>query len=543
MSNRHTQQFPPLVESRRALQRDSSRGDDPVETPTCKTAILGHRLRGAVLALTLAACGFALLASSAVAANFTWSGGAPLGEPKWSNGANWGGSTPSGSVGTLTFPALSSPACTAEPTKANCYKSENDLSGLTVNELVVDAEKHPYEITGELFTLGSGGLKAKISGGEATGHVRLPPVRLGASQEWTLDGNDEFGELTLNEVTGTATNLNVVLSHQGVLSAADGNIEVGPVAVTGANSSDTGQKASENGTLLAVSSVNGADSQPVTVTDVVLSAFGSEARVNSTVGGMTSTGSVISIGGVSTPPVGTLTVAGGITLDSTSAVALEIFGTGTTAGTDYSQIRATGAVNLASAALSIQAVAGAATEAEAFQCPALKLGEVYTLLTTTGSLTGTFAGIPDETTVPLSCGQAKETPPTAKITYTANAVTATVESLASSAPSSPVNGTPPETALVQAASSGAAGSARIASGQTPPPILAQRETASDVSGQVTIRPRGATKFVPLSGLTDIPDGSEVEATNGRVVITAATPTGKTVSAEVYGGRFRVHQDE
>lgn len=497
------------------------------------------RRRQVTLAFVLAIAAFAVAASSATAASFTWSGGAALGESKWSSGLNWEGNTaPSGSVETLTFPALTSPACTAEPTKANCYKSENDLSGLTVNELVVDAEKHPYEIAGEPFTLGSGGLKAKISGGEATGHVRLPPVRLGASQEWTLDGNDEFGELTLNEVTGTATNLNVVLSHQGVLSAADGNIEVGPVAVTGANSSDTGQKASENGTLLAVSSVNGSDSQPLTVTDVVLYAFGSEARVNSTVGGLTSTGSVISIGGVQTPPVGTLTVAGGITLDSTSVVALEIFGTGTTAGTDYSQIRATGAVNLANAALSIQAVAGTETETQVLQCPALKLGDVYTLLTTTGSLTGTFAGIPNGTTVPLSCGQAKETPPTAKITYTANAVTATVESLASSAPSLPVNVTPPEIS--------GGGSARIATllqpGLTPPPILAQRETASLSSGTVTIRPKGTSTFVPLSGSASIPDGSEVEATDGRVVITVATPTGKTVSAEVYGGRFRVHQD-
>ncbi len=76
---------------------------------------------------------------------------------------------------------------------------------------------------------------------------------------------------------------------------------------------------------------------------------------------------------------------------------------------------------------------------------------------------------------------------------------------------------------------------------TPPPILAQRQTASLSVGSVTIRPKGTSTFVPLSGSTSISDGSEVDATNGRVVITAATPTGKTVSAEVYGGRFRVHQ--
>jgi hypothetical protein len=60
---------------------------------------------------------------------------------------------------------------------------------------------------------------------------------------------------------------------------------------------------------------------------------------------------------------------------------------------------------------------------------------------------------------------------------------------------------------------------------------------------VTIRLKGTPNFVPLSGVSSIPDGSEVEATNGRVLITAATvKAGQTASAEVYGGRFRVHQE-
>ena len=46
----------------------------------------------------------------------------------------------------------------------------------------------------------------------------------------------------------------------------------------------------------------------------------------------------------------------------------------------------------------------------------------------------------------------------------------------------------------------------------------------------------------LSGPTSIPDGSEIDATNGRVTITVASPNGGTVSAEVYGGRFRIHRD-
>jgi hypothetical protein len=55
---------------------------------------------------------------------------------------------------------------------------------------------------------------------------------------------------------------------------------------------------------------------------------------------------------------------------------------------------------------------------------------VDTLVTTTGSLTGTFGGIPDGTTIPLQCSAAG-TPPTVKINYSAHAVTATVETAGS----------------------------------------------------------------------------------------------------------------
>ncbi len=73
-------------------------------------------------------------------------------------------------------------------------------------------------------------------------------------------------------------------------------------------------------------------------------------------------------------------------------------------------------------------------------------------------------------------------------------------------------------------------------------VLPTRETVTLASGTVMIRLNGTSTFVPLSGSSTIPDGSEVDATNGRVVITVTTPSGKTVSAEVYGGRFRLHQD-
>jgi hypothetical protein len=76
----------------------------------------------------------------------------------------------------------------------------------------------------------------------------------------------------------------------------------------------------------------------------------------------------------------------------------------------------------------------------------------------------------------------------------------------------------------------------------PAPVEGQRQGVGAVSGTVTVRPAGTARFVSLSGATSVPDGSEIDATNGRVTITAASPSGGTVSADVYGGRFRVHQD-
>jgi len=71
--------------------------------------------------------------------SFTWSGATPLTGPgagNWSNTTNWKGlSAPSGSVGTLTFPALTSAACTTTFPPGTCYQSNNDLTGLTVNAL------------------------------------------------------------------------------------------------------------------------------------------------------------------------------------------------------------------------------------------------------------------------------------------------------------------------------------------------------------------------------------------------------------------------
>jgi hypothetical protein len=78
---------------------------------------------------------------------------------------------------------------------------------------------------------------------------------------------------------------------------------------------------------------------------------------------------------------------------------------------------------------------------------------------------------------------------------------------------------------------------------TPAPILGQRQTVKTIAGKVTVRLKGTKQFVSLPDTGTIPDGSEVDATHGHVVITAATLIpGQTKSAEAFGGRFLIHQD-
>ncbi len=75
------------------------------------------------------------------------------------------------------------------------------------------------------------------------------------------------------------------------------------------------------------------------------------------------------------------------------------------------------------------------------------------------------------------------------------------------------------------------------------PILGQRETVARVAGKVLVRSKGTPRFVALAGALSVPDGSEVDASNGRVSITVATVlAGKTAAALVYDGRFLLHQD-
>jgi hypothetical protein len=406
--------------------------------------VRGSHRRCGLVALASVSTTAALLLLPAVAGaippSFTWSGAEPLGTPifsngefDWSHGTNWGGTAPSGTVGTLTFPALTSPACTANSPTDTCYLGYNNVSGLSVNAISIDDGAfgaQVYSMTGEAITLGAGGLTASTSAGSGGAAQLELAITLGASQTWTIDGNSGHNGVTLGvggfgHLTGASAALGVDLSHQAFFGVYQQDVEVGTVTITGGNPSDTGSAAIQNGDVYVGfgptigGSLNATDGNPVHLIDAELNV------IDGTVGALTSTGGDLYVGLLGGVPSGGLAVAGGVTLDSASQVKLFINHAGTTARTDYSQLSASGNVNLGNAHLSLWD-----PNAEP-DCPTLNPGDVDTLITTTGSLSGTFNGVPDGSTVTIGCTfntgyGAPGIPPTVRINYTAHGVTATV---------------------------------------------------------------------------------------------------------------------
>jgi hypothetical protein len=76
----------------------------------------------------------------------------------------------------------------------------------------------------------------------------------------------------------------------------------------------------------------------------------------------------------------------------------------------------------------------------------------------------------------------------------------------------------------------------------PPPVLGKSVTVEPVKGRVRIRRPRARRFVPLRKGENIPVGSTVDATHGRVRLTsAANRRGKLQTAVFFAGQFKVTQ--
>jgi hypothetical protein len=475
-------------------------------------AVGAIRTRTFVLCAALVAMIMCLLISAGAAkADYTWTGdfycwtmSGCNNSTLWSEG-NWTTAPPSvndPALGVLDFPG--EPNC---PGPQDCYGSDDNLdTGFTASQIKLD-DAVPYLIsalppTGEAMTpigLGSGGIVAAYqpqSNSEIDGANWSIPLALTADQNWSVQGaGGTFGGTVFfgAPVTGSAS-LGATLDDDAELGLD--TAEVGPFTATGADSSDTGLQASDNGVVQATE-LNSADGEPVDVNDIALEAVAPE----STFGPITAQGAVILIAqDEGAPPI--MSVAGGVSLDGSTVTSMQIDGTGTTAGTDFSQLTATGDVSLGGR---LFVSAGGSQFDDG--CPSGS--STVPLIQTTGTLSGTFANASNGEIIPLQdCPQDAQLG--LQINYTAHAVTATVvpstttTTQLSADPADPDAGASvtltADISTAQAFDDGPSGTVAFLNGTTPisgcsaQPVTATNET----TGTATCTTSFAASSTPLS---------------------------------------------
>ncbi len=409
-----------------------------------------------VLACTgLGATGAVLLAATPAEAttsvsNYTWAGASTT-SGDWSQAANWAGdSAPSGSVGTLTFPDLSTAACTATPPAAVCYSSTDNVSGIAASGL--DFAQHPgtYIVqpavsTGIGIEIGSSGIQATGASGQFPEDVLGLPLKLTANQTWALSGPTNL--LVSGGVTGTPRSapptLKVTLSDTSMLDLG-GTIQTGAFSAAGATTGDTGNTAYRNGFVVIGGPSTGGDlnsgGASVTVSDVAFMGAG-------TTGPLSAAGAAVMVGNSSSDP-GSLSVTGDASFDAHSVLDLTIAQSGTAPGIDYSQLDATGTVNLGGVGLQVASGYDAAPTPPATSptpvCPTIATGTTYTLVsagTLTGEVSGPTGPVPSGGTLPLATPQGCPNPNEAlrlnyDTTSTPSTLTGTVISAFTGPPSS-----------------------------------------------------------------------------------------------------------
>lgn len=75
----------------------------------------------------------------------------------------------------------------------------------------------------------------------------------------------------------------------------------------------------------------------------------------------------------------------------------------------------------------------------------------------------------------------------------------------------------------------------------PPPVTGVNVNVTPVSGTVLVRLKGTTSFVPVTALSNVPIGSELDLTRGRIQLTSTAAAGGTQTAVFYQGRAVVGQ--
>jgi hypothetical protein len=473
-----------------------------------------------VLVTGVAFVALAVGPAASSAADYTWSGAgaAPLQTGSWSDPANWSaGTAPTNgeTIGALTFPALSDPACDSTSPSVACGRGTNDLTGLSVGTLAINdahvaSRGAAYTLRGNEIAL-TGGLAASpgavMSNGRFENTLALP-ITLTAPQTWSLTGKPlapsqlvgpvrlADGISLLAPVNGSAQPLTIRFSG-GVGLSMSGDNEVGPVSVIG---DAVGQPPFEHRLAIRRAELNAGDGNPVSITNAELDASGA-------FGPLTLKNSLLAVGEMRAP-AGTVT-APTVQLDSRSALHFTISGSGSVAGVDYSQLRSTGPIALGGAHLSV--ATGSANSGS--RCPTPRIGTVYTLVSTSATLTGAL-DVPQDGLYRFFVSP--RSPPLCAIRFALR-----IKYHESGSPQT-VTGT-----VVP----------------TPPGGIAPGVAgASSVRGRVLLRRRGQTTFTRIGAGALIPAGSELDTTLGRLHLTVATNRqGGTADATLSEGRFVFRQ--
>jgi hypothetical protein len=75
----------------------------------------------------------------------------------------------------------------------------------------------------------------------------------------------------------------------------------------------------------------------------------------------------------------------------------------------------------------------------------------------------------------------------------------------------------------------------------PPPVLGLTGNLAPISGKVLVKLPGSSRFVPLTGIRQVPFGTIVDATHGRVQVTTITPSGHLQTIVFFAGKFKLTQ--
>jgi hypothetical protein len=361
--------------------------DRAIGGPAARTGFSVRRVRSLACALCLAAAiglGLVLAPTALASPSFTWTGESTISED-WSSAGNWQGGVPPSAgedIGALTFPPLA--PCSFEIEQA-CTFSFDDLTDVTAESMTVAGDS--YFIHGASpLTLGVNGLKVAPEAGPGLSSFDLfLPFQIGATQTWHFPNRvgAEIGESRIRifePVTGPVANgLTLDLSNEAE-PLLEGGVETGPLTIAG---TDPGVAGVFNGAYpLEDTDVNGEDGEPVNVEHVFVFGTG-------TVGRLRSNDAELTVGSPGRPAGGI--EAAGVRLDSSTSVTFSIVDSGTTAKQDYGQLTSNGAVELQNAALEVLVRPAERDK----PCPTLTRGQVYTFISTTGTLSGAFVNAPE----------------------------------------------------------------------------------------------------------------------------------------------------